>query len=60
MVHAAPSRKSLIHLLAGDNESATEEQILQDVETFTLSLNSNLEVINQLYKENNIDSNAIV
>lgn len=60
MVHAAPSRKSLIHLLAGDDESASEEQILNDVETFNVGLGNNLEVINKLYKDKNIDSDAVV
>lgn len=60
MVHAAPSRKALMHLLAGEDECANEEQVLNDIETFTISLGSNLEVINNLYKEHNIDSNAKV
>lgn len=60
MVHAAPSRKSLIHLLAGEDEYALEEEVLTDIESFAVSLGSNLDVINNLYKEYNIDSDAKV
>lgn len=60
MVHAAPSRKSLLHLLAGEDESASEEEILKDIENFSLGLGNNIDVINNLYKEHDIDSDAKV
>lgn len=60
MVYASPSRKSLIHLLAGEDEGALEEQVLKDVENFNINLLSNLEIINSIYRENNLDSIAKV
>ncbi|XP_054719808.1 glycolipid transfer protein-like [Uloborus diversus] len=60
MVHAAPSRKSLLQLLAGEIEFAVEDEILADIENFIQGLGSNLEVINSIYKRYDIDSNAKV
>ncbi|GIX78755.1 glycolipid transfer protein [Caerostris darwini] len=54
MVLAAPSRKSLLLLLAGGEESVENDAIFQEIETFLPGLGTNINVINKLYETNNL------
>ena len=60
-VKAVPYWKDFVKAL-GSTESgiAPENDVLHDIETFTITLTPILERINAFYRENNLDSNATV
>ncbi|CAL1274364.1 unnamed protein product [Larinioides sclopetarius] len=55
IVVAAPSRKSLLHLLASEEENMTEDVIFGEMEIFLQELGANIDVIHKIY-----DSHSIV
>ncbi|XP_023225548.1 glycolipid transfer protein-like [Centruroides sculpturatus] len=59
-IKVAPFRKDLIKLLGTGMENFNEEIIMNDIEEFLNSLNSNLEIIVAMYDENNLNSTKVV
>ncbi|XP_055933751.1 glycolipid transfer protein-like isoform X2 [Argiope bruennichi] len=60
MVVAAPSRKSLLDLLAGGEDSSTEDVVFGEMEIYLEGLGANIDVINRLYDIHNLVFNQKV
>lgn len=59
-IRVAPSRKDLIKLLATGLENFSEHDIMEDIQEFLISLNSNLDVIIAMYDKNGLNSTETV
>ncbi|GBN37613.1 Glycolipid transfer protein [Araneus ventricosus] len=60
IVIAAPSRKSLLHLLASGEDNLTEDVIFGEMEIFLQGLGANIDVINKIYVAHNLVFNQKV